>query len=134
MSKRGSHNAVLASIFAVAIVGLFFAFSVPLGSDYITFTEMVSPAGPQTIAYAATQLTGKFTAPAAKSYGGAIKGISDTAERAFGGRAVEQPEMNCYVCSCHDVALTAPSRENAEAACMNNCGGMIVSETPGPCR
>lgn len=132
--KKGAQNAVLVSVLVVGIVGLFFAFSVPLGPDYSTIGEVISPAGPQTVAFAVNKLTGQFATPAAKSYGGEIKGISDSSSRAFSGRAIETDIQNCYTCSCHDVKLTAATRENAQVACKNNCGGTIISESQGPCR
>jgi len=79
-------------------------------------------------------MTGAMQVPQAKSYGGAIRGISDTGSRAFAGRAFELPEQNCYTCDCLSAPLTSVDEETAAIVCRDNCGGTIVDSFVGPCR
>ncbi len=130
-SKRGEHKAVLVAVIAVGIIGLYFSFAVSLGPSAPSYNFMTL-SEPQSGSIAG--MSGKFAAPAAKGYGGDIKGIVDGESRAFSGRATEMEKQNCYACSCHDVGLTASSKQAAETACKENCGGTIISESPGACR
>lgn len=83
----------------------------------------------------AWQPTGKFAIPAAKEYGGAVRGIAAPGTRAFpAGRAYELPEQSCYTCSCLEQGITATSKESAQHVCTDNCGGEIVYEVTGPCQ
>ncbi len=117
MSKRGSIGAfVLVVVILVAVVALFFAFKAPRES-----LTMVQP-------------TGSFAVPAAKEYGGAVRGVAAPGTRAFpAGRAFELPEQSCFKCSCLDQGITASKQETAQTVCSENCGGQIVSSTGGVC-
>ncbi len=68
-------------------------------------------------------VTGEFAVPGAQSYGGEIRGVSDSTSRAFPGRAIEVPQR-CFDCSCGGTYAT-PSEESALTACKNMCGGSV---------
>lgn len=138
-SKRGTQNAVLAAVLVVGIVGLYFAFSVSLGpqtnlqtAGMQTLDSQVVMASPQ-IVYTINEVSGNFAAPAAKAYGGEIRGVMDSQSRAFSGRATQVEQRNCYTCSCNNIALTSADRQTAAKVCRDNCGGTIIAERPGVC-
>jgi len=80
--------------------------------------------------------TGNFVIPAAKEYGGAIRGVAVPGTRAFpAGRAFEEglPDQSCYTCSCLDQKITSVTKEAAERVCTDNCGGTITATVVGNC-
>ena len=125
MSKRGSvESAVLASVLVVALIGLY----VGLQPDE-AYSEGFLTVG------SASTATGHFALPAAKEYGGAVRGIAAPGTRAFpAGRALETDIQTCYSCSCLEDGLTASDKASAEKVCRDNCAGTIVSQTAGACR
>lgn len=78
--------------------------------------------------------TGRFAAPEPKSYGGAIRGITDPTSKAFRGRATALPEQACFTCSCMPDPITSADRETAERVCKDHCGGTITDSIAGECR
>lgn len=85
--------------------------------------------------YAQSWVTGNFALPAAKEYGGEVRGVAISGTRAFpGGRAIELPEQSCFMCSCLSEGLTALDESTAQRVCFENCDGYIVSSSAGPCR
>jgi len=82
--------------------------------------------------YSGSKITGNFAVPNANKYGGEIKGIMDTTSRAFAGRAIETEPLSCFTCSC-GAKYSTSSREGAQNACKDVCGGSITTQTPGAC-
>ncbi len=117
MSKRGNAEvAVLVTVLFVAVFGLYFV----LNEDNSAFSFKSA--------------TGGFAVPAAKEYGGAVRGVSISGTRAFpAGRAFEMPEQSCYTCSCLEQGITSANREAAERVCADNCNGRINNDRPGEC-
>lgn len=117
-------SSVLLAVVIVALIGLFLALK-PVSEKKQGEVEVVAVPGP----------TGNFALPAAKEYGGAVRGIAVTGTRAFpAGRALETEIQFCYTCSCIDEGLTANDKPTAQKVCTDNCGGTIVSESAGACR
>ncbi|RJQ22569.1 hypothetical protein C4580_00780 [Candidatus Woesearchaeota archaeon] len=93
------------------------------------------PSSQQTSLLPPPSVSGGFTVPAPREYGGAIRGVAIEGSRAFpGGRAIETDIQNCYTCSCISSGITSIDRAIAEKVCADNCGGRIVQEQAGPCR
>jgi len=129
MSKRGAvENWVFLAVLVVALIGLYIVLSQP----------STAPQQQLPVAMAKSVPSGQFAVPAAKEYGGAVRGISVPGMRAFPGRAVEaEVPQYCYTCSCPDgltTDYTTVEQEPAQNACRNYCiGGQIISSRPGTC-
>lgn len=125
MSKRGSvESAVLLAVVIVALIGLFFALK-PVAEKKQGEVSVVAVPGP----------TGNFAVPAAKEYGGAVRGVAVTGTRAFpAGRALETEVQFCYSCSCLEEGITAVDKSSAERVCRDNCQGAITGFEAGACR
>lgn len=120
MSKRGSLEVfILVLVVAVAFSGLF-----------LTLRSPRAQAADVQVPY-----TGGFVIPAAKEYGGAVRGVAAPGTRAFpAGRAYELPEQSCFLCSCLEQGITAADQGVAARVCADNCGGAITGVLPGACQ
>lgn len=78
--------------------------------------------------------TGQLIVPAAKEYGGAIRGIGG-GPAGFPGRAIELPSQDCYACNClgNRFGITSATSDAAEQTCKNNCGGTLSMLHSGIC-
>ncbi|RMD57553.1 hypothetical protein D6825_03690, partial [Candidatus Woesearchaeota archaeon] len=134
--KRGAEVAVASSVLIVGIIGLYFAFGMPLGvhfSQNSDYGQITLPSSSYEIDAYDFSATGYFAMPSAKSYGGAISGVLEPGARAFTGRAGEMPNLNCYTCSCAGVKYTSPEKGPAQNACREYCGGDISQIKEGAC-
>jgi hypothetical protein len=81
-------------------------------------------------------ITGHFIKSAAKEYGGAIKGVLPAYARGFpGGRAIEVPKFDCYVCVCPNMeyGVSASDLEGVQKVCTERCGGTAYLRHAGGC-
>ena len=141
MSKRGMVELLIVLIvLIIAVIGVLYVLSPgrsPSGKD--AAPDYNAPSGAFTVpavqeVSAGNSITGHFVIPAAKAYGGDVRGVYEAHARAFSGRAYELPEQSCYTCSCLKDGITAVDRSAAAQVCTNNCGGQITDVVVGPCR
>ena len=81
-------------------------------------------------------ITGHFIKSAPKEYGGAIKGVLPAYARGFpGGRAIEVPKFDCYICACPkmEYGISAGDLDSAQKACTDRCGGTAYLRHAGGC-
>ncbi len=91
---------------------------------FAVLTGMISREEFNDIPSGHSAITGHFVRPAAREYGGAIRGVGVSYARAFPGMAVEVPSFDCYVCVCpgFDYGVSASSLESVQRACTGRCG------------
>jgi len=162
--KGGTEAVILIAVLVVSILALYFIFKGPgraAGFNFECIVECQPPKAVESTWFVTTssqeaqfmcnqyanaqckpgtryqsvaRATGGFSIPAAKEYGGAVRGIAAPGTRAFpAGRAYELPAQSCYTCSCMTQGITATNQAAAQKVCAENCGGTIRSVIAGAC-